>query len=71
MAIELVENPVCDILFIEEAAPLARKSVATMYYLRSIGQGPKCGKLGRRLVYRRSDVESWIASAFEDGTQSK
>jgi predicted DNA-binding transcriptional regulator AlpA len=35
-------------------------------YLRSIGQGPKSGKLGRRLVYRRSDVEAWIASAFDD-----
>jgi predicted DNA-binding transcriptional regulator AlpA len=67
---QLVENPETDILFIEEAAPLARKSVATMYYLRSIGQGPKCGKLGRRLVYRRSDVETWIASAFEDDAQS-
>jgi predicted DNA-binding transcriptional regulator AlpA len=27
--------------------------------------GPKSGKLGRRVVYRRADVEAWIAAAFD------
>ncbi|WP_082940186.1 helix-turn-helix transcriptional regulator [Mycolicibacterium peregrinum] len=54
-----------DLLSIEEAAELARKPVATMRWLRATGKGPRSGKLGRRVVYRREDIEEWIASAFE------
>ena len=54
-----------DILFIGEVAAIARVPVATLRWLKATGQGPKCGKLGRRVVYRRADVENWIASAFE------
>jgi predicted DNA-binding transcriptional regulator AlpA len=56
-----------DILYTEEVADLSRKSVATIRWLKATGQGPKCGKLGRRVVYRRKDVEAWINSAFKDG----
>ena len=55
-----------DILYTEEVAALTRVPVATLRWLKATGQPPKCGKLGRRVVYRRSDVEAWIASAFED-----
>lgn len=55
-----------DLLYIEEAAPLAKKSVATMRWLRATGQGPRSGKLGRRVVYRREDVEAWVAAAFDE-----
>ncbi len=60
-----VENS--DILFTEEVAALTRKSVATIRWLKATGSGPKCGKLGRRVVYRRSDVEEWIEAAFAGG----
>jgi len=56
------------LLFTEEVAELTRKPIATIRWLKATGQGPKCGKLGRRVVYRRADVEAWIASAFDDGT---
>lgn len=56
-----------DILFTEEVAAMARKPVATIRWLKAMGQGPRWGKLGLRVIYRRADVESWIASAFEDG----
>jgi len=56
-----------ELMFVEEVAPMARKTVSTMNWLRATGQGPKWGKLGKRVVYRRSDVEAWIASAFEGG----
>ena len=36
----------------------------TWYHWRTIGQGPKSAKLGRRVVYRRNDVEEWVAEAF-------
>ncbi len=54
-----------EILDIGQAAKLANKSVSTMYWLRGTGQGPRSGKLGRRLVYKRSDVLAWIETAFE------
>lgn len=63
---ELAENFSSDILYTEEVAAMARKPVATIRWLKHIGQGPKCGKLGRRVVYRRADVEAWIAAAFEN-----
>ena len=56
-----------DILYTEEVAALSRKSVATIRWLKATGQEPKWGKLGRRVVYRRSDVEQWIAAAFDVG----
>ena len=56
-----------NILFTEEVAAMARKPVATIRWLKAMGLPPKSGKLGRRVVYRRADVEAWIASAFEDG----
>jgi predicted DNA-binding transcriptional regulator AlpA len=31
-------------------------------YWRHIGQGPKGTKFGRRVLYRRSDVDAWVAS---------
>jgi predicted DNA-binding transcriptional regulator AlpA len=54
-----------DLMTTEEVAALTRKSVATIRWLKATGTGPKCGKLGRRVVYRRSDVLAWIEAAFE------
>jgi predicted DNA-binding transcriptional regulator AlpA len=64
---ELTQKLSSDILYTEEVAALTRKSVATIRWLKATGRGPKCGKLGRRVVYRRSDVEAWIAAAFAGG----
>jgi len=36
----------------------------TLSYWRAMGTGPKSAKLGRRVVYRRSDVEAWIDAQF-------
>jgi predicted DNA-binding transcriptional regulator AlpA len=54
-----------DLLTTEEVAAWVRKPVGTMRWLRATGQGPRSAKLGRRVVYRRSDVEAWVAAAFE------
>ena len=55
-----------DLLTIEEVAELTRLPVATLRWYRAMGEGgPKSGKLGRRVVYRRADVEAWIAAAFD------
>jgi len=55
-----------ELLTIEEVSEATRLPVNTLYHYRATGQGPKSGKLGRRVVYRRSDLEAWIAEAFHD-----
>ena len=37
----------------------------TLRYWRHRGEGPVSFKLGRRVVYARDDVESWIARQRE------
>lgn len=54
-----------ELLTIEEVSELTRIPVNTLYHYRATGQGPKSARLGRRVVYRHSDVEDWIAKAFE------
>lgn len=38
---------------------------STWRYWSSLGQGPASFRLGRRRVWRRSDVEAWIAKQEE------
>lgn len=64
---ELKSELKSDLLYVEDVAALARKSVATIRWLRAMGRGPRSGKLGNRVVFLRSDVDAWIASAFQDG----
>nr|WP_255525346.1 helix-turn-helix domain-containing protein [Mycolicibacterium sp. BK634] len=47
-----------------EVAEMTRTNPATLRYWRSVGGcGPRSFKLGRRVLYRRADVEQWIADA--------
>lgn len=56
-----------DLLTIEEVAQMTRTPVATLRWYRATGQGgPKSAKLGRRVVYRLTDVQEWIDRAFDD-----
>jgi predicted DNA-binding transcriptional regulator AlpA len=50
---------------INEAAEYLRKPVPTMRHMRLNGTGPKSAKLGRSIVYRKSDLDRWIAEQFE------
>ena len=43
-----------------EAAELLRLSPRTLERLRVIGTGPRFAKAGRRVLYRRGDVEAWV-----------
>jgi predicted DNA-binding transcriptional regulator AlpA len=58
-----------ELLTMPEVAELTRLPIATLRWYRATGQGgPKSGKVGgRRVMYRRADVEAWIQSAFESG----
>lgn len=39
--------------------------VTTLRYWRHFGSGPASFTLGRRVVYRRSEIERWIAEQEE------
>lgn len=51
---------------VAEVAEMTRTNPATLRYWRSVGTGgPKSFKLGRRVLYRRADVEKWIGEASQ------
>lgn len=50
-----------ELLSIEEAAELTRTPVSTMRYWRHVGKGPHSFRVGRRVRYRRTDVEHWLS----------
>ncbi len=52
------------LLTITEVAELTRLPEATLRWFRHCGKGPKSGKLGRRVMYRESDVRAWIDQQF-------
>jgi excisionase family DNA binding protein len=54
-----------DYLNIQEVADLTRAPVETVRYWRKTGTGPKAFKVGRRVLYRRADVEAWIQQQYE------
>ena len=55
------EHP-AELLTIAEAARLLRAPVATLRYWRHLGTGPRSFRLGRRVVYRRDDLHTWIGA---------
>lgn len=48
-----------------EVAEALRIPEATIRYWRHTGTGPKSVKFGRRVMYRREDVEAYVDAAFE------
>ncbi len=52
--------PVSELLTILEAAELLRAPVATLRYWCHPGTGPRSFRLGRRVLYRRDDMRTWI-----------
>ena len=54
------------LLTIDEAAELLRQPVATLRYHRHLRVGPKSAKIGRRIVYRESDVRAFIDAQFAE-----
>ncbi len=51
-----------ELLTITEAAELLRVPVATLRYWRHLRTGPRSFRLGRRVLYRHSDLHDWIAA---------
>lgn len=54
-----------ELLTVEEAADVLGVGVQRMYNLRVYDRGPLAYRRGRRLVYRRSDLEAFLARERE------
>jgi hypothetical protein len=54
-----------ELLTLAEAAAFLRTPVATLRYWRHLGIGPSGFRLGRRVVYWRADLISWLAEQRE------
>lgn len=50
----------------EDVAALCHTSPGTVHYWRTQGKGPKAYRVGRRLIFRRSDVEEWLERYASD-----
>jgi len=59
-----------DLLSIEEVATELGIPVPTLRYWRTRSEGPRSFRLGRRVVYKRTDIEAWINEAYESATRS-
>lgn len=62
-----------ELLTPQRAAKVLCLSPRTLEGMRSSGHGPKFAKLGRgrsgRIVYRRGDLDAWVASRIRTSTQ--
>jgi excisionase family DNA binding protein len=53
-----------DLMTYEEVAERLRIPVATLRNWRVDGIGPTGARIGRRVMWRRGDVEKWIEAQF-------
>ncbi|WP_166390258.1 helix-turn-helix transcriptional regulator [Nocardioides ochotonae] len=60
------DSPLEELLEIEQVASLTGIPANTWRYWRQKGVGPRSARLGRRVKYRRSDIEEWIETQFRD-----
>lgn len=57
-----------ELMTLEEVSAEYRIPRPTLRYWRARGTGPKSFKVGRRVRYRREDVEAFIDKAYEAST---
>jgi len=51
-----------------EAAAYTRMSVPVLERKRLLGDGPPYAKIGKSVIYRRADLDAWIASRLVRST---
>jgi excisionase family DNA binding protein len=56
------------LLTIDEAAAYLRQPVKTLRNWRSEGRGPASMKLGRRVLYDKTDLDAWVEQRKRNGT---
>ncbi len=50
-----------DFLTTDQAAGYTKLAASTLTKKRLYGDGPAFSKIGRRVVYRRADLDAWMA----------
>ena len=58
-----------DLMTLAETAAYLRTPVATLRYWRHLGLGPTGFRLGRRVIYRRGDVDRWLSERQDAETR--
>jgi len=53
-----------DLLTLSETAEATRTPEATLRYWRHKGTGPRSFRIGRRVMYKREDVEAWVQTQY-------
>ncbi|MFW2512246.1 helix-turn-helix transcriptional regulator [Demequina sp. SO4-13] len=53
-----------EFLTTEEVAEWCRTSPSTVHYWKHMGRGPRSARVGKRVLYRRTDVEAWITDLY-------
>ena len=53
-----------EFLTLAEFADIVGAPIGTVRHWRQTGYGPKSAKLGKRVLYRRSDVVGWLDQVF-------
>lgn len=56
-----------DLLTTEDLANLVHAPISSIRYWRQIGYGPQGFRVGKRILYRRTDVEAWLAELARSG----
>jgi hypothetical protein len=53
-----------ELLDINDVAGIYRVPVRTLYEWRERGYGPRAARIGKKLMYRKPDVERFVEDAF-------
>jgi hypothetical protein len=65
MVAEEIPSALPRLLTLDETATYLRTPVATLRYWRHLGIGPQGFRIGRRVMFRREDVEGWLSERLE------
>ncbi|WP_314473844.1 helix-turn-helix domain-containing protein [uncultured Microbacterium sp.] len=58
------------LLFVDEVAARLRRSPAQLRWMIAQGTAPKHAKIAGRIVFKESEVEAFIESAFEEAARA-
>ena len=59
------------LLTTHEVAQICRTAPETLRYWRHVGKGPVGFKLGRRTMYRESDVRAYLDRAYQEAVEDQ
>ena len=59
------------LLTLDEVSAWLRRPPSTLHHWRARGLGPRSARLGRRVVYRKADVQAWVDDQFAIGQSNR